>query len=260
MSEQTPSISIDDALQLFLQLVGAGGLPDGPEKDALLEHMRARVAADRPQWAEASAPPPAPASPLEAKSEYAQTKAAIVAAAQASEIPIDPMERAMWEERQQARRNAEQRRADASEAEARERLRRRAIDEQHELDEVTLERALRIRRVLALKLEALTPARAPEPDLGASSIEFSPAPSPAEPASISFSVEERVEMMRAHNAERRALLKHREDVIGRRGADHRSDADERMTMAPREVAREREALAIEARAGKRKRTWDLQLD
>ncbi len=264
MSEQTPSISITDALQLFLQLVNPSGLSDGPEKDALLEHMRARVAADRPEWAATSAPPPIPFT-TEGQSEYAQTKAAIVAAAQAPEIPTDPMERAIWMDAQQARQNAEQRRADASDDDARERLRRRAIDDEHEFDEATLGRALRIRRMLELELEALA-LRAPTPSLGlldptppalaTSNLEFS---QPSEPEPVMLTVADRVELMQAYNAERRKLLHCRQIPIPNPPRDSKSD--ERMQMSTDKPAREREGLAMDsARSDKRKRTWDLQLD
>lgn len=271
MTEQTPSISIDDALRLFLQFIQPSGLADGPEKDALLEHMRTRVADDRPEWAAASEPPVAPPPPPEASSDYARTKAAIVTAAQAPEIPTDPLERAVWEDRQKAHVNAEQRRADADEDQTRERLRRRAIDEERAFDDVTIERALRIRRMLEVRLASLASDQVQAPSLDGlgklapaiepSSIEFS---QPREPDRVSFTIEERVELMRAYNAERRALLQHRDDVIGRRGIDHRDDSDDRMRMstdgAPRETQKDKSLTFDSTRSSKRTRTWDLQLD
>jgi hypothetical protein len=272
VAERPPTISIDDALQLFLQLVKPSGLEDGPEKVALLEHMRARVAADRPQWADASQPPP---PPCQAQPEYAQTKATIVAAAQADELPpSDPLERAMWEERRQARENAEQRRADAREAEARERLRQQAIVDKREVDDATLERALRIRSMIELKLQALaapstslptTPSPSIElaaasmtPTLERSEIQFASEP---EPTQVTFTSTERIELLRAYNAERRALLHTREGLLAARGLDHRKDDDERMQMpTEKQAVVDRASLTMESRPNKRTRTWDLQLE
>lgn len=49
-----PAVPVDEALELFLALAFPDGLPEGIDRAALVEQMRARIAGDRPEWAAAS--------------------------------------------------------------------------------------------------------------------------------------------------------------------------------------------------------------
>lgn len=126
---QTPAVSIDEALELFLLVSFPQGLPEGVDREELLQRLRAQVAADRPEWAaasEASAPPPAdpPAPPpaAAAPGAYAALKDEIVRKAQLPDIPSDPEERYFHERAEEARRNREQRAEERLEAEAKQAL------------------------------------------------------------------------------------------------------------------------------------------
>jgi len=234
----TPPVSIDEAIELFLAIAFPGGVPEGADREALVAKLRERIAADRPEWAAASAPSPAAAPPSPAAG-YAQIKAAAIERARQAEIPSDPEERYLEQRRQEARRNRERREEEAEEAAARQRLIRNMLAEKEaagagqaaalhlarsqtggpevlppDIDEETLERALRIRKLVVERLGRLRSG-----DVGAPSDEpRPPAPPPSswrEVAEVArdLSPDEQVRVVRGFNESKRALLKKREDLL-----------------------------------------------
>ncbi|HET9225975.1 MAG TPA: hypothetical protein VFR31_04870 [Thermoanaerobaculia bacterium] len=81
-----PEIPVDEALALFLALAFPNGLPEGIDRAQLVEQMLARIAEDRPEWAQQ---------------------------AQQPDIPSDPHERYLEERRREADEHREQRREEA---------------------------------------------------------------------------------------------------------------------------------------------------
>jgi hypothetical protein len=256
MSE-TPPISIDAAIELFLSITCPGGVPEGAERDALVGKLRERIAADRPDWAAASAPAATPAPPAP-DAGYAQRKAAAVERARQAEIPSDPQERYLEERRQEARRNRERRDEEAEETATRQRLIQNFMAKKTaggagperalglppcqtggaevpppEIDEGTLQRALRIRALLVEQLERSRPIEidapaAPDPARPAASRPaiddagrgaLAPGPSSwREVAEVARTLpsDEQARVVRGFNESKRALLKKREDLLAER--------------------------------------------
>ncbi|HWO24700.1 MAG TPA: hypothetical protein VNO30_38420 [Kofleriaceae bacterium] len=258
MSE-VPPVSIDEAIELFLAITCPGGVPEGVDREVLVSKLRERIAADRPEWAAASAPPATVAPPTPEVS-YAQRKAAAVERARQAEIPSDPEERYFEERRQEARRNRELRDKEAEDAATRQRLIQRFMTEKRaagtapehalglsrseadgaevpspELDEETLQRALRIRKLLVERMERSRSIEIDAPavlELGlerpaasrpaiTDEVREPRAPAPStwrEVAEVArdLSPDEQARVVRGFNESRRAGLKQREDLLAER--------------------------------------------
>jgi hypothetical protein len=135
---KVPEVSLDEALRLFLAIAYPQGLPAEVEQE-LAAAVKARVAVDRPEWAQASAETqagaPAAASSVPAAPEaqaqaagasYSQIKAHVAQVAQADEIPSDPEERYFYERKQEVEARIRQRKSEEREAAERARLAGRA--------------------------------------------------------------------------------------------------------------------------------------
>jgi hypothetical protein len=258
MSE-VPPVSIDEAIELFLAITCPGGIPEGVDREVLVGMLRERIAADRPEWAAASAPPPAVAPPAPDVG-YAQRKAEAIARAQGAEVPSDPTERYLEERRQEAHRNRALRHEEAEEEATRQRLIQRFMAEKRgantgpegalglspgpadvaevlppELDEETLQRALRIRKLLVERLErsrsieldapAVLSSGRPETNRPVIADEARELRAPAlaswsEVTEVArdLSPDEQARIVRGFNESRRAGLKQREDLLAERRA------------------------------------------
>ena len=146
-----PDVSIDEALNLFFALTYPKGPPEGIDREALLETLRAKIAADRPEWAatqeersQRNGASPAPAAEPGAES-YSQLKAKLGEQARREEIPEDSEERFFYHRHQEARENRERQRAEAREEQVREDLRKRLIADRNRPGGISLERVLEIR-------------------------------------------------------------------------------------------------------------------
>lgn len=158
-SEKPPDVSIDEALRLFLGVAYPNGLPEGVDPEQLLETLRKKVAAERPEWAAAG---PAQEPSPSAAPAYSQVKAEIAERARQEEVPEDPEDRYLYERAKEARRNREERRAEERDGQTREALRQRLLTKKKDADEATLERALRIRQMLEERVKGILKARARE--------------------------------------------------------------------------------------------------
>lgn len=149
---QTPGMSIDQALELFLALTYPNGIPDGVDKEKLMDALRQKIARDRPQWAQAHhGDSPASQSGPEPQN-YAKVKEKIIQKARLEEIPGDPEERYLYNRHKEAAQNRENKKEEKREHQIRENLRKRLLDNKKEADKETLENALRIRKLLEQRL------------------------------------------------------------------------------------------------------------
>lgn len=146
--QKTPDISIDDALNLFLAVTYPNGIPEGVDKEQLMEALRQKIAKDRPQWAKADEERTPPSSSSPPGQSYSQVKKDIISKAQQEDIPRDPEERYLYERRKEARQNREQKKAEEREDRIQEDLRKRLIAQKKGTHDQTLEKALQIRQVL----------------------------------------------------------------------------------------------------------------
>jgi hypothetical protein len=131
--QSVPAVSVDEALELFLALTFPRGLPEGIDRDRLVEQMRAKIAGDRPEWAAASraAAPPAPETPA---ASYSEVKAAVAQKALQPDLPSDPQERYLEERRREADEHRAQRQEEARAEEARAELAQRIVARRPRLD------------------------------------------------------------------------------------------------------------------------------
>jgi hypothetical protein len=146
--QKTPDISIDDALNLFLAVTYPNGIPEGVDKEQLMEALRQKISKDRPQWAKADEERTPPSSSSPPGQSYSQVKEEIICKAQQEEVPRDPEERYLYERRKEARQNREQKKAEEKEDKIQEDMRKRLIAQKKGTHDQTLERALQIRQVL----------------------------------------------------------------------------------------------------------------
>lgn len=288
-SEKPPDLSIDEALRLYLAMSYPNGLPEGVDPEQFLEEMRQKVAAGRPEWAAADAArepsPSTAAEPSTTETPYSQLKAQIAEQARREQVPEDPEERYLYERAKEARRNREERQAEEREEQAREELRQRLLAKKKDADEATVERAMRLRRVLEERVQRILEARtrktepgplttgAPErPALSGPAFEpaggldlagteevapptFSASPAsepPARPMDLTgesfedlsrLEPEEKIEVLRQFNQERRNRLPLRREVL-----------------SPRRPKRPRRREALSLETGKPERSRGLELE
>ncbi|MCP5051991.1 MAG: hypothetical protein GY940_32785 [bacterium] len=162
-NQKAPDISIDEALNLFLAVTYPNGIPEGVDKEQLMDALRKQITKDRPQWTEAderNTPPSSRASAPDGKS-YAQVKETVIQEAQREDIPDDPEERYLYERRKEARQNREQKEADQREHQIREDLRSRLSSRKKEEGKETLEKAVLIRRVLEQRMQKVLQTQPP---------------------------------------------------------------------------------------------------
>ena len=249
-----PDVSIDEALRLFLALSYPDGPPEGVDAEQLLEAMRQKVAADRPEWAAASAarkaPPLTDGEASAAEPGYSRVKAEIAERARREEVPDDPEERYFHDRAKEARENRERRRAEEREDRVREELRQRFVAEKKGADEASLGRVLRIRQVLEERVRRVLETKAKEAPVqeklktggptrlalgrpmpeAAGPLVFSGAEPSATQRGLSMPDEgrelvehlrnlepsEQIESLRQFNRARREQLRSRSDVLGSR--------------------------------------------
>jgi len=276
-----PAVSVDEALELFLALTFPNGLPEGIDREGLVEQMRARIAGDRPQWAAAGqdAAPPAAADPA---ASYSEVKAAAARKALEPDLPSDPQERYLEERRREAEEHRVQRQEEARADKARAELLHRLLAGKREADSPvqapailpeprwTVDASLRERAPQsvqapgiglgpALQLETPVPGAPARPDVGSRPAVASLELSGPELATMlrELTPDEQLAVLRGFGASRRALLKRREDVLAHRQdllADRRparkADRGEPLAFSPPPKADD-ERLSVEAPASRR---------
>ncbi|MEQ9403958.1 MAG: hypothetical protein RIM99_10250 [Cyclobacteriaceae bacterium] len=113
MKDKTPSISIEEALKLYLATAVPGGLPDEIDPELLLERLRIYIASERPDWANSF--PASQISGEEIRKSYSKIKQEIIEKALREEIPEDPEEQYLYERRKEALRNLSEKKAEERE-------------------------------------------------------------------------------------------------------------------------------------------------
>ncbi len=104
--KETPSISIEEALRLYLSAAVPNGLPEDIDTDLLFSRLKAYIAKDRPEWAgkfEAGSG----LSSKEIQKSYSRIKQEIIEKAMKEEVPEDTEERYLYERRKEARQNSQ---------------------------------------------------------------------------------------------------------------------------------------------------------
>lgn len=242
-----PGVSIEEALNLFLSITYPRGIPEGVDQETLLRQLFEKVAADRPEWAAATAQARQPEAPLHSgllpslEQSYMQMKADAIRKAQQGEVPDNPEERYFYEREEEARRNREDRREDGRESRlqqdllrrvllkkktveceevVREDMRQRILARTREDDEEFLERTLRIRQVLEERVRP-TFQKGDEEKKPSSSKSLTPEESTGPGNSRArkpkgVDKEERIQMLRSFNEARREQLRSRAGLMNPR--------------------------------------------
>jgi hypothetical protein len=239
-NRKVPEVTIDDALNLFLAVTYPDGIPEGVDKEQLLEILRQKIAKDRPEWARADAQASASSAADSEAKNYSRVKEEITRRAQQEDVPQDPEERYFYERRKQAQQNRLQKEEDNRERQIREDLRQRLAAQKKEAAEETLEKAVRIRQALEQRLkkalqvqgENTGPLNMKPPDAGSPQpLQHSQPttghieqPHIGQPQISTFDrnfwenlktmePKEQVESLRRFNRDRREKLKTREEVL-----------------------------------------------
>jgi len=103
-NSETPSVSIEEALQLYLAAALPQGMPDDIDPELLLSRLKAYIAKDRPDWDQKFLKE-ADLTPQSIQTSYSKIKDAIVQQALKDDIPTDPEELYLYERRKEARAN-----------------------------------------------------------------------------------------------------------------------------------------------------------
>lgn len=142
-----PEVSIDEALELYLSIACPNGLPEGAEKDRILDMMREKISKDRPEWAEASKTTEQEEI-KEKENRYSAIKANVIKKAAESEIPEDPEERYLYNRKLEAKENSRQKRAEEKSDSREKKLRNKVIQDKKEQDDEVVKRAALIKKVI----------------------------------------------------------------------------------------------------------------
>jgi len=155
--KETPEVSIDQALELFIAITYPQGIPENIDKEELFRTLKAKIAKDRPEWAAKNAetenkqetPPP--------QGNYNEIKAAIISKSNQPDVPEDSEERYLYERKQKALVNLEAKKTEEAENAYSEELRKQIIEKNKggEVDEDFLRKTVKIKLELQKKLGLL---------------------------------------------------------------------------------------------------------
>lgn len=102
--EELPSVSIEEALKLYLSIAVPGGLPEDIDPEVLLANLKTYIAQDRPDWNDKFIDEEL-LTPQSIKTSYSKIKQEIIQKALKPDIPTDPEELYLYQRRQEALQN-----------------------------------------------------------------------------------------------------------------------------------------------------------
>ncbi len=155
---KVPEISIDEALKLYISMAFPQGLPEGEEGEKILEAIRKKIAADRPDWAKASGLSDDEDYADEEPKSYSEIKQQAVEDSAREILPEDPEERYLYLRKKEALENSEQKRREQEEALAEDLNRKKVVDRKNEEDQELIQRAKLIKKIILERAnQKLTP-------------------------------------------------------------------------------------------------------
>lgn len=156
-NNETPEVSIDEALELFIAITYPQGIPEDVDRDELFRTLKAKIAQDRPEWAAKNNDTNKKTAPPSATGNYSEIKEAIIAKSNEPEVPEDPEERYLYERKQKALKNLAAKKSEEKENAHREALRKKIIEKNRSkiVDEDFLNKTLQIKLELQKKLASI---------------------------------------------------------------------------------------------------------